>query len=99
MSQTQTFIAHMVTVVIAVTAAIILAIKGEIDGATAVSIIVAAAGISLGAVVSASGASTATSAQNAGVKTAVVTTTTTAAPPAALVAPVVAAPVSTPLVP
>lgn len=95
MTQTQTFIAHMVTLLLVVAAAIVLAVKGIIDGATAIALIVAVTGVSLGAVVSSGGANTATQAQAASAVAPVAPPVAVVAPaaiPAAVVAPAVAAP-------
>lgn len=99
MNQTQAFIAHVITVVGVVGSAIALAALHIIDGATAIAMIVAVTGISLGAVITTGGATVATNAQAASnpVLTAPGTTTTTTTAVTPVVVPTVAtAPVVVP---
>jgi hypothetical protein len=65
MTQTQTFITHLFIVALVTVAAIVLAIKGTISGATATALIVAVSGVSLGAVVTTTGSNTANAASTA----------------------------------
>lgn len=99
MTQTQTFIAHIVIVVVVVTAAIVLAWRGTINGATAITMIASVVGISLGAVVSTNGAATATNAQTAGSSTPVAVPTPTPILAGGLAIPAPAAPAVAPILP
>lgn len=93
MSPTQTFIAHIVVIVLVVAAAIVLAVKGIIDGATAIGMIGVATGVTFGAVVSQQGSNTtATTLANATAASKPVPVTSVA--PAAVI-PVAAAPTPT----
>lgn len=97
MTPLQTFIAHITVIVLVVAAAIILAVKGIIDGATAIGMIGVATGVTFGAVVSQQGSNT-TAAQLANASLAAKPVQVLAAPvtalqsttpaPAATVAPV-----------
>lgn len=85
MTPLQTFIAHITVIVLVVAAAIILAVKGIIDGATAIGMIGVATGVTFGAVVSQQGSNT-TAAQLANASLAAKPVQVLAAPVAAPVA-------------
>lgn len=88
MTPLQTFIAHLVTLGVVVGAACALAVEGIIDGATALTIIGAATGISFGSVVTSTGANVAAAAIASTVPVpATSSTTTTTTTPAVKVVP------------
>ncbi|MGD0020470.1 MAG: hypothetical protein ABSD62_14605 [Candidatus Limnocylindrales bacterium] len=82
MTPLQTFIAHLVTVLALIGAAVALAVNGTIDGATAVTIIAAAGGITLGAVVTTGGANVANIAANNATNGSTTAATPASSPPA-----------------
>jgi hypothetical protein len=102
MSNTQAFIAHIVIVVGVIGAAIALCVTGHLDSGTAVAMIAAVAGISLGAVVTTNGATVATNAQAASnpvvpPASTTTTTTTSATPVVVSAAPAAVAAATAPL--
>lgn len=81
MTPLQTFIAHITVIILVVAAAVTLAVKGIIDGATCIGMIGVATGVTFGAVVSQQGSNT-------------TATTLANASAAAKASPVIAAPVA-----